>query len=138
MQFFVFGHRGVGLHHLHGNTILLQDAFAEFQGLGELVAGVQVDDPHALFDPGEQVYQTATLGPESRCHHEFWVKTPNRILQDFPGGFAIQLPVQGGDFLVGGSGAILHDGDSGSVFKNYHYRHSDDSRQPQVLRFHRK
>ena len=50
----------------------------------------------------------------------------------------VQFQTSGGDFLVGGSGAILHDGDSGSVFKNYHYRHSDDSRQPQVLRFHRK
>src|SRR5207249_1578531 len=52
---FVFGDRQLGLHQLHLDAVALLDALADLQRFLELIAGVEVEDPHPRLDLREHV-----------------------------------------------------------------------------------
>src|SRR5262249_20427544 len=64
------------------DPIALQDAFAHFQRLAKLVAGVQVKNADARLDLGQHVDEATTLGPERRRHRETRMVAFDRPAQD--------------------------------------------------------
>ena len=85
---------------LHRDTVPLPQPLAQVERLGELVAGVEVEDAHRRFDPGEHVQDAAALGAERRRHRQPRVEVPHRPAQDVLGRLAFQLGVRRGQLRV--------------------------------------
>ena len=80
--FLVFRHRRLGTDVFDLDTIAAADALAQFQRLGELITGFEVEDPHPRLDLGQHVNEAAALGPERGRHGEPGVERVHSPTQD--------------------------------------------------------
>src|SRR5262249_21767090 len=82
-------------------AVALLEAVAQRKRLGELVAGLQVEDSDAGLDLGEHVDEATPLSPEGSRHGKLGMKLRHRPAQDVLWRRCCQEPVRGRDSMCG-------------------------------------
>ena len=94
---FLNGLAGVNVFDL--DAVAGQDPLAQFQRLGELIAGLEIEDAHARLDLGQHVDDAVAFRSKRRAHGELWKERPHRPAQHGLRRLPFQFHARGGDLL---------------------------------------